>query len=751
MDYDTFIKGKALATAPTGIDARELNPALFAFQRDITSWALRRGRAAIFADCGMGKTLMQLEWARCVPGDVLILAPLAVSEQTCREARRFGIDDVEYSGDGVKRGKITITNYERLGKFDPSDYMGVVLDESSILKSFDGKYRTMIIESFADTPFRLACTATPAPNDHMELGNHAEFVGAMSRTEMLSMFFVHDGGETQKWRLKGHAQSKFWEWVCSWAVMIRNPSDLGYDDDDFILPSLNLIQHQVECGAPADGMLFEVEARTLQERNAARRDSISERVAKCAEMVNESGDAWVVWCNLNDESAALAAAIGGAVEVKGGDSRDHKESAMLGFSSGDHRVIVTKPKIAGFGMNWQHCHNIAFVGLSDSYEQYYQAVRRCWRFGQSNDVKCHIITSKREGAVVANIKRKEKDAERMAAEMAHNMSDISSQDIRGITRDESDDKSGRVSGDMWEMHLGDCVNVVGGMGDESIGYSIFSPPFASLYTYSNSDRDMGNCKGVDEFKEHFAYLVKHLYRVMMSGRLVSFHCMNLPTSKTHDGYIGIKDFRGDLIRMFESEGFIYHSEAVIWKDPVTAMQRTKALGLLHKQLVKDSAMSRQGIPDYLVTMRKPGANAAPVAGELDHFEGDQSTFTNTGRLSIDIWQRYASPVWMDINPSDTLQFRQARHDNDERHICPLQLEVIHRGLQLWSNPGDLVLSPFAGIASEGYKAVTLGRRFVGVELKESYFHQAAKNMKAAEIERDSGTLFEQTGQPKETE
>ena len=289
----------------------------------------------------------------------------------------------------------------------------------------------------------------------------------------------------------------------------------------------------------------------------------------------------------------------------------------------------------------------------------------------------------------------------------------------------------------YALYHGDCVEVVKGIPDDSVHYSIFSPPFASLYTYSSSERDMGNCKGIDDFVTNFKFLVKELYRVIMPGRLLSFHCMNLPTSKQNDGYIGIRDFRGELIKAFQNEGFIYHSEVCIWKDPVIAMQRTKALGLLHKQIVKDSCMSRQGIPDYLVTMRKPGENTEPVSGELTYFCGDQSTFKSTGRLSIDIWQRYASPVWMDINPSNTLQKNSAREDKDERHICPLQLEVIERALQLWTNPGDTVLSPFGGIGSEGYTSVKMGRKAVLIELKESYFGQMKRNMAAAVIKNDN--------------
>lgn len=292
----------------------------------------------------------------------------------------------------------------------------------------------------------------------------------------------------------------------------------------------------------------------------------------------------------------------------------------------------------------------------------------------------------------------------------------------------------QASGDNWNLYNGDSTEVVKGIPDNSIGFSIYSPPFASLYTYSNSDRDMGNCKDLDEFTTHFRFLANELYRITKPGRNMSFHCMNLPTTITHHGYIGIQDFRGDLIRLFQDAGFIYHSEVVIWKDPVVAMQRTKAIGLLHKQVCKDSVMSRQGIPDYLVTMKKPGINPDPVSGEFDHFAGEEESFQSNGRLSIDIWQRYASPVWMDINPSDTLQYRSAREENDEKHICPLQLQVIHRALQLWSKEGDVVFSPFAGIGSEGYESIRLNRKFIGIELKKSYYEQAVRNLSSVEKE-----------------
>ena len=655
---------------------------------------------------------------------MLILTPLAVASQTVEEAKKFNIGNVELSrGTFSSDAKIVVTNYEIMEKFDLSQFEGVVLDESSILKAFDGKFRTLIIESFKDTPWKLACSATPAPNDFMELGNHAEFLNVMSRTEMLAMYFVHDGGETQKWRLKGHAEDTFWRWMCSWAVNVRKPSDLGYDNGAYDLPPLHLKQVTIPSTNTLDGFLFPVLASSLQERLDARRKTIKERAEKAAEIIRNGpeGAQWLIWCNLNAEADAMRVLIPEAINVQGSDSPERKTEMMLRFAHGDLRIMITKCSIAGFGLNFQRCHNMIFLGLSDSYEEFYQAVRRCWRFGQQCPVNVHCVTADIEGAVVKNIERKEIDAKRMADRMTEHMIEFMRMEVKGSIRESMEYRRNMEQGDNWTMHLGDCVDVTRTLPDESVHFSVFSPPFASLYTYSNSERDMGNCGSFDEFATHFRFLVKELFRVLKSGRLVSFHCMNLPTSKSMHGYIGIHDFRGELIRVFQECGFIYHSEVCIWKDPVTAMQRTKALGLLYKQLRKDSAMSRQGIPDYLVTMRKPGENIEPIHHEPHEFP-------------VSVWQNYASPVWMDINPSDTLQFRSARDDKDERHICPLQLSVIRRALDLWSNPGDVVLSPFGGIGSEGFVSLKQGRKFIGIELKESYYRQACKNLAAAHIE-----------------
>lgn len=762
MSYVDFLKSKRVAIAPSGFEVEPSNPYLFPFQRDLVRWALKIGKAAIWADCGLGKSLMELSWAQhvveCLNAPVLILAPLSVSHQTAREGEKFGIpcrvvsSQAEVDGPGIY-----ITNYEKLHHFDPSVFSGVVLDESSCLKSFTSVTRNALIIAFVNTLMKLCCSATPAPNDWMELGNHSEFLGVLTRTEMLSTFFVHDGGDTSKWRLKGHAQEEYWRWMCGWAVMMRKPSDLGYDDTGFVLPPLNYHHHIVKSVKNLDGFLFSVEAQTLLERRGARKDSLNERVTLCAELARESDEQFVIWCGLNVEQDSLAKLLGNeCVSIYGSLSDNEKEFRLVQWLSRAKRILISKVSIFGWGLNLQQCANIIFLGISDSFEEMYQGVRRCWRFGQKNEVNCHVITSKAEGAVVRNIQRKEADATRMAKEMVKHMSVYNQEAVRqGTARTAVEYKTQIDSGNGWEMRLGDCVELIKDVADESVRYSIFSPPFASLYTYSASERDMGNARTHNEFYNHFQFLVAELYRALVPGRLLSFHCMNLPTSKERDGVIGISDFRGDLIRAFQAVGFIYHSEVVIWKNPVTVMQRTKALGLLHKQLVKDSCMSRQGIPDYLVTMRKPGENPERVTGLLTEYVGNDLAISNGNeqwnpefprptdevRNSINIWQRYASPVWMDINPSDTLQKESAREGADERHICPLQLQVIRRGIELWTNPDDLVLDPFSGIGSTGYVALQQGRRFIGFELKESYYKQAVANLRAAEMQSEQVGLF----------
>lgn len=433
-DYEAFIASKSDVATFGGLEPGELPEAMFPHQRDLVSWALRKGRAAVFADTGLGKSLMELVWAQRVSaeGRVLILAPLAVANQLEREGERFGVRAV-YLREDDGEAPIVITNYEMAERFDAAEFAGVVLDESSILKSFNGKTRNMLIGRFAQTPYRLAATATPAPNDFTELGNHSEFLGVKSRVEMLAEYFVHDGGSTQNWRLKGHAVASFWRWVASWGAVVRNPEDLGHDGSAYNLPPLRMHDHVIEYNdesARAAGRLFADDARTLQEQRAVRRGTIAQRVAEAARIVGDEGQA-IVWCELNDEADAATAAIPGAVQVKGSDSPDDKAARLLGFASGEIRVLVSKPKICGFGLNFQSCARMVFVGASHSYEQTYQAIRRCWRFGQDRPVDVHVIRADVERAVVENYRRKEADAARLGAEMAAHVLDSVRAEVTG--------------------------------------------------------------------------------------------------------------------------------------------------------------------------------------------------------------------------------------------------------------------------------------------------------------------------------
>ena len=440
--YIQFLTRKAISDPMTGLAVvPHLPPCLFPHQRDIVAWALRRGRAALFAGTGLGKSLMELAWAQAIHRetgkDILHLAPLAVSSQMAREADKFGIAARVVASQADCGHGTNITNYQKLDHFDLSRFGGVILDESSILKSTDGHYRTKLIEACQQIPFRLAATATPAPNDFMELGNHAEFLGVMKYTDMLATFFAHDGGDTQKWRLKGHAENEFWKWMASWAVMLRKPSDLGYPNDGYDLPPLQFVEHRVSVDYAPNmdtGMLFPIQAETLQERIAARRATVKDR-CELAASITPTDRSFCWWCNLNSEAEMIAKMIPGAVNLHGGLSETEKERIIIAFCDGEIRCLVTKASIMGFGVNAQVCADTGFVGLNDSFEQFYQAVRRFWRFGQTKPVTAHIIASELEGATVANIRRKEADAERMAASMVMHMADLSSEAVRGSVRD----------------------------------------------------------------------------------------------------------------------------------------------------------------------------------------------------------------------------------------------------------------------------------------------------------------------------
>lgn len=486
-----------------------------------------------------------------------------------------------------------------------------------------------------------------------------------------------------------------------------------------------------------------MEGLTLQERRNARRSSLADRVAKAAELINANNEQWVVWCDLNAESELLAKSINGSIEVAGRHNDNHKMDAMMGFADGKYRVIVTKPTIAGFGMNWQHCHNMAFVGLSDSYEQQYQAIRRCWRFGQDKPVDVHVITAESEGAVVTNIQRKERQAAMMFDSIVKHLAVHA--EINQSKRMEMIHETENAEGHGWTLYLGDSIETIENVESESVGLTIFSPPFPGMYAYTNSVRDIGNVKNISELMEHFEFLMPQLLRITMPGRLCAIHLTQEPVFKGKDGYVGRRDFRGEVIRRMEANGWIYWSEVTIDKNPQIKAARTKEHTLLFKTLSTDSAGNAPALADYLIVFKKPGDNPHPIRA------GNSVNYDNTnGWVTNEDWIEWAAPVWYGahrglpggISETDVLNVRQARETDDERHLAPLQLGVIDRCVKLWSNPGDIVYSPFAGIGSEGYVAIKNGRRFIGGELKRSYWMSAIENLHEAERRKGIRSLFD---------
>jgi hypothetical protein len=721
-EYDALIASKIRRAQPAGFKPYKIIAPLFDWQKLVVQWAVQQGRCALFEECGLGKTLQQLEWARQVAKHtgkrVLILCPLAVAEQTVAEGERFGIK-VRHVGqpDEVGPKGIYITNYERLKLFDGIAFAGVVLDESSILKSFDGKMRRMLTERFSGTPYRLCCTATPAPNDYTELGQHADFLGVCTPAQMLATYFINDTFDTGTWRLKGHSIEAFWRWVASWAACVSKPSDLGFSDEAYILPPVITkiitvaVDHRAEYGS---GELFRSANVSATNLHREMRRTMKERVAAAAAIVNATDEQFIVWTEGNEESNELALAIPDAVEVTGSDKAEHKERKLHLFITGQARVLVSKGSICGFGMNFQFCRNDIYVGMTHSFERFYQASKRIHRFGQTREVHRYIVQTDTEDGIMATVMRKQEQHDTMRELMQ-----FTREAIKGEKHTTTMNTMIQAQfGNNWTLYHGDCVRAASGLKPDSIGFSIFSPPFPDVFVYSDDVQDMGNTLSLDAFTEQFGFLVDELLRITMPGRECAVHCVDLLSTKWKHGEIELQDFAGLIVRAFRARGWLFHSRITIWKDPVTEMQRTKAHGLLYKTLQKDSSKSRVGAPDYLLVFRKRGENPKPIV----HSPHD---------LPLDAWQELASPVWMTIDQGDVLNGRCASEAQDERHICPLQLGIIRRALTLWSTAGDLVFSPFSGIGSEGYVALQMGREFVGSELKESYFQTACANLAQA--------------------
>ena len=731
MNYKQFLsqKHKEIIESGFSIDVTMLNPSLFGFQKFTVQRALKKGKYAIFADTGQGKTPMQLEIAKQVAIKTgkpsLILSPLAVSGQTIEQGQKFNVSVKRYH-EGIMDNGVYISNYEQINNIDVSLFDCICLDESSILKNETGRYRNLLIEKFKKTPYKFCFSATPSPNDPMELGNHAEFLDVMSFNEMLAMYFVHDAGETQAWRLKGHAVGRFYDFVSTWAIMYSHPRDIGFDMVGYDLPELEIIERKVITPTPA-GMLFGGLAVNATDYNKSLRETESLRIKECISIVQSipSGEPIIIWAKQNEEAKNIynhLTKMGyDCRNVQGSDSSEKKESELIGFAHNEFQILITKQSIASQGLNYQNCAYQIFNSVDFSFEQSYQAMRRSWRFGQTRKVTCYMITTDRMDNVIKIQQDKHLSFKKMQTEMTKAVNKNLLNQITTTMENHEDVKT-----ESYHLMRGDCVHRSKDVEDNAADLVVFSPPFAELYTYSSHVEDMGNSKDYAEFENHFKFLIPELKRVLKPGRICAIHCMDLPIQKGKEGYIGLRDFSGMLIKWFQDCGFIYHSRTTIWKDPVVEMQRTKALGLLHKQVKKDSSMSRVGIPDYILFFRNEGDNPVPITNE---------------HIPVDLWQKIASPVWFDIDYSRTLNYREGRQSDDEKHICPLQLDTIERIILLYSNKGETVFSPFGGIGSEGYQALKMSRKSISIELKESYFAINKRNHYSANEEKSQLTLF----------
>ena len=756
MTYDEVLAAKLRPRDPDPVPSEDLPATLFDWQEDVTRWALRKGRAALFEDCGLGKTIQELAWGvavvRHTNRPVLLLSPLGAAIQTAAEAQKFDIDAVRVRSAAELNGsRVYIANYERLGKFDLADFGGVILDESSILKDVSGVTRRALTDGCKGIRYRLSCTATPAPNDVTELANQAEFLGVMTRAALLATFFINDQNADagSKWRLKKHAETAFYDWLATWSVYIRSPEDLGYPKGDYALPEHREHLVKVEHDQTLDGVLFPVDVIDLDGIREVRRNSIGERLNAMLKLPVHDGPR-ITWCGLNSESEAVHEAFPGSLQVTGSDHPDAKEEALMAFANGELEHIVTKAKIAGHGMNWQVCANQTFFGLDHSFESYYQAVRRPWRYGQKRPVDTYIVISDVVSHVWQTVKRKRSAADNMSRELSKRMRKAMLREIKGAAPVVEGPPLQTATGDGWTFHHGDSIEKIREVETDTVGYQVMSPPFPDVYAYSDSVRDLGNADW-PTFWAMMDHLIPEMLRVSMPGRLSTFHCMDIPIQKGKEGYIGLRDFPGEIIRRFEAAGWRYFARRMIWKDPVVENARTRSLG--HGNLLKDSTKSRSGLPDYLVTFQKPGDNPEPVAHDAAEFSvekwqkwaspswGDRELTPNERRDVSNPPDWMLAPVWYDIRQSDTLQKESARTEMDEKHICPLQLTVISRCITMWSNAGDLVASWFGGIGSEGFVAVKMNRRALLCELKEAYWLQGVRNMEQAAQFKSQRSLF----------
>ena len=817
LDYQDFLKQNRIIDEGAGFEATDLNPMLFNWQAAITKWAMHKGRVLVGANCGLGKGPIQLEFLKqaheYTDQPVIMFCPPGVkiqfkndSDEHGGEAAKFGYEvEIVAEDDDIIDG-INITNYERLMvrtqvpiddwadycqeydehqpielkrddkvvycerfRFYPGQFGAIALDEASILKHYGAKTRERLTRFAKNIPFRICATATPSPNDFMELINYADFLGIMNGKQSRAMFFIQDGNSSNKFRIKKPAWKPFWQWVASWAVVMEKPSDLGYDDNGYVLPELTTKVHVLKDENVPDGQLIAMTAQSLTEQSRVKRMTVEERCHKVAEIVaRDPGKHYLIYVKRNAEGELLNKLIPNSVEVAGRHSENEKEDMLIGFAQGKYQILITKPEIGGFGLNLQgHCNHVISSYVDHSYEEVYQYIRRVWRFGQTKPVHHDIVAMDTEGDIITNQKRKERQAKQMHKEIVEQM------DIHDLQKDHTK-KSEAVYMEntheekYWKIMLGDSAERLKELDDQSIDLVVTSVPFPAMYSYTDSERDIGNYDNSADLISHLKYVFISLLPKMKPGRVVDIHLAQGVAHLNREGYIGLWDFRGPLIQMMTEAGFHWDGEWTIEKDPQTERARSNTLGLMQKTLKNDASHMRPSVADYLLRFYAPGKNSTPINALLAEKGVEGGNYDSPdGWITMPMWINWASNVWykhrkgmkwwegIDVtnvcgslrkNGRQGYGVAEGKGKDDEKHLCELQLDVIERCIALHSAPGELVCDPFNGIGSTGFQALKMGRRYVGCELKESYYYTAIKNLQWIEANSKQQDLFSLIGE-----
>ncbi len=779
-EYEDFLQEKTVFHKASGFEVREseISPILFPHQNALTRYALRKGRSAILADTGLGKSLMELEWSRHVSKrtskPVLITMPLYVAYQTIEIAKDLFSWDIPFAEDGNDidgSSNIYITNYAKIHKFIDIDSGGVVWDESSIFKSIDGgaTLKTAIKVS-EGVDFRLCASATPSPNSIEEMGRQSEILGIMTLPEMQSTFFVNrqdsKNKKRQTWQMRPHGEKRFYPWLASWAMAIKLPSDLGFSDEGYILPELTITHISVKAGYVPEGQLVFTGLKGISDRSRVRKKTLETRCLKAAEIVQSDNDQWIIWCGLNDEANRMKQLLGDkAVNVQGSDKVEKKIERIKSFVDGDTRILISKTKICGHGANFQHCHKMIFVGISDSWESFYQAIKRIHRFMQNENCEIYVILSEEEQEIWDNVMRKHKEAEQMTKKLIENASQYQKEELDQNADQKVTYITDEIKTNKYRILLGDSCERMKEIKSNSIGLSVYSPPFEDLFVYSATERDLSNSANKEDFYKHYGYIVDELLRVTMPGRKTVVHVADIHTRKNRDGFIGLKDFSGNIIRLYQKHGWEYNGRIPIAKNPQATAIRLKAHELMFQTMGRDAIRLMPGQPDYLLAFTKPGKNTIPVLpeenGEMNKNDwiiraGQNWLDSNFKRLedwtendflkyAKEIWRQNGT-IWQGIRETEVLSHKNGKerlNEDDTKHICPLQLDVVEWVLKLWSNPGETIFDPFMGIGTVPYQAVMFDRYGIGIELKPEYFYKAKGNIENAVATRQD--LFDYAG------